>query len=329
MFDDKWQHLRFPARTSLALQWLAMLAAVLLCMQLLRNAHDVYLLCGVLAGAAIAYGIWRGASREHVAQQCDRMLASKLQHAFDAGGISVAFQPIYEADGRIVAAETLSRWTDAEEGAISPARFIPLAETTGLIVPLNEWVLLQACEQMRKWLDAGLPIRHIAVNVSVLQIWRDDFVPVVKKILARASLPPQYLELEVTESALCRDFELVKKNLQALRVLGVRISIDDFGTGYSSLGRLRELDADVLKIDRSFVNGASESLNGVKLVEAIISMAHSLGLTVVAEGVETREQLELLTRMGCDAFQGFFLSRAVAAEEIVMQSRRAMTISAA
>ena len=152
-------------------------------------------------------------------------------------------------------------------------------------------------------------LQRIAVNVSVKQVWRSDFVTTVRQTLLETGLAAARLELEVTEGALAVDFETVKQNLQALRKLGVRISIDDFGTGYSSLSRVRELDADTLKVDRLFVQGASETPNGVAVVQAIIDMAHTLNLSVVAEGVETAEQLQMLRDMQCDEVQGFLLAR--------------------
>lgn len=218
--------------------------------------------------------------------------------------------------GRIVAAEALARWHDEEEGHISPNEFIPVAESTGLIVPLSKWVLRHACEQMKIWSAAGTSLTRIAVNICVLQISRNDFVSTVELTLRETGLPAHCLELEVTESALARDFPSVKQHLQALRQLGIRISIDDFGTGYSSFGRLRELEPDALKIDRVFVQGAHEAHNGIAVVQAIVDMAHTLQLKVVAEGVETTEQLEMLRSIHCDEMQGFLLARPLAAEDI-------------
>ncbi len=246
----------------------------------------------------------------------NRVLAGKLQRALLSGGIRLVYQPIFSRDGRVIAAEALARWEDEEEGAISPGEFIPIAESTGLIVPLSKWVLRRACEQMKAWLAIGSPLRRIAVNISVIEVSRHDFVSMVERTLRECGLPASYLELEVTETALANDFESVREHLQALRQLGARISIDDFGTGYSSFSRLRDLEADTLKIDRSFVQSAQSAQNGTAVVKALIDMAHTLQLSVVAEGVETQQQLEMLRDMRCDELQGFLMGRPQHPEEL-------------
>lgn len=242
-------------------------------------------------------------------EERSRLLAAKLQRAMMEGTLKLVYQPIFENGEHMVAAEALARWRDPDEGMISPAEFIPVAENTGLIVPLSVWVLREACRQMAQWVASGTALQRVAVNVSVMQVWRDDFVQTVEHTLLETGLAPARLELEVTESALANDFDTVKRHLQALRKLGVRISIDDFGTGYSSLSRVRELDADTLKVDKSFVQGASETPNGIAVVQAIIDMAHTLHMSVVAEGVETLEQLKMLRAMRCDEMQGFLLAK--------------------
>ncbi len=255
-----------------------------------------------------------------------KLLAEKLQRALHSDGLKLVYQPIFAQDGTIVAAEALARWHDADEGNISPVEFIPVAESTGLIVPLSKWVLRRACEQMRAWRATGTTLRRVAVNICVLQVSRNDFVSTVEHTLRETGLPPECLELEVTESALARDFASVKEHLQALRQLGIRISIDDFGTGYSSFGRLRELEADALKIDRVFVQGAQEEHNGIAVIQAIVDMAHALRLGVVAEGVETKEQLQMLRDLNCDELQGFLLARPQAPEDLIeLLATRAVT----
>ncbi|WP_187290243.1 putative bifunctional diguanylate cyclase/phosphodiesterase [Terriglobus saanensis] len=247
----------------------------------------------------------------------ERRLAVRLEKALlDSIGLSLAYQPIFDRNQQIAAVEVLARWDDAIEGPISPSEFIPLAEKTGLIVPLCKWVIREACLQTKRWLDQGFLLGRLAVNFSVVHIWREDFVETIFEALRESGLPAQMLELEVTESALVLDFEKVKQHLQMLRRHGVRISIDDFGTGYSSLGRLRELDADVLKIDKIFVQGADEEIRGAAMVQAIVNIAHSLGLTVVAEGVETVEQRNLVYQMGCEEIQGYLLAHPMTPEEL-------------
>ncbi|MGI4852825.1 MAG: putative bifunctional diguanylate cyclase/phosphodiesterase [Janthinobacterium lividum] len=243
-------------------------------------------------------------------------LSGKLQRALLDGLLHLVYQPIYDQAGNMVAVEALARWHDAEEGNIPPGDFVPVAEATGLIVPLSNWVLRTACSQMAEWVSLDLALQRIAVNVSVKQVSRKDFIPTIRRTLNEVGLPAHRLELEVTEGALASDFESVNRNLQELRQLGVRISIDDFGTGYSSLGRVRELHADVLKIDRVFTQGAGESQSGAAMVAAIINMAHTLQLSVIAEGIETKEQMALLNEMKCDEMQGFYLSRPQQADVI-------------
>lgn len=255
--------------------------------------------------------------------QRKQKLEQRLRMALLHNTLTLAYQPIFDTQGELIAVEALTRWNDEEEGCIAPTEFIPIAEATGLIVPLSNYVLRSACQQMMEWCKNEYALQHIAVNVSVLQVWHPDFVSSVESILHETGLPPHRLELEVTESALVHDFDVVKRSLQALRRKGVRISIDDFGTGYSSLGRLRELEADVLKIDRIFVHGASESTSGIAVVQAIIEMGHSLQMKVVAEGVETAEQMQTLQQLHCDAFQGYLFSHPLAPEEILQLKRNA------
>ena len=257
--------------------------------------------------------------RGDAVDQRNQRLSPKLQRALREGGLRLMYQPIFDAEKQMIAVEALARWNDPEEGEISPAEFVPVAEATGLIVPFSNWVLRRACEQMVEWIALGSTLQRMAVNVSVKQIWRNDFVSTVERTLHETGLQPNHLEVEVTEGALVADFEPVKRNLQALRRLGVRISIDDFGTGYSSLSRVRELEADVLKIDRAFVQGAGQSQGGAAMVQSIIDMAHHLQLSVIAEGVETADQLQLLRGMSCDEIQGFLLGRPKAPEVLTAE----------
>jgi EAL domain-containing protein (putative c-di-GMP-specific phosphodiesterase class I) len=211
-------------------------------------------------------------------------------------------------------AEALIRWRHPVRGLVPPNVFIPVAEETGLILPIGEWVLRQACRQMRAWLDSGMSPVRVAVNLSAKQFHDADLASVVRSALTDAQLEPGYIELELTESALMNDPEQSAMTLQSLSAMGVHISIDDFGTGYSSLSYLRRFPLDKLKIDRSFIRDLMTNADDVCIVRAIISLAHSLRLRVVAEGVETAQQLEFLRELGCDQYQGFYCSPAVPAE---------------
>ncbi|MDE2584640.1 MAG: EAL domain-containing protein, partial [Betaproteobacteria bacterium] len=206
------------------------------------------------------------------------------------------------------------RWNHPDDGMIPPDRFIPLAEETGLIVGLGDWVLEAACRQLKTWLDAGLPPLRMAVNLSVRQLRQQDFPQTVARIVAAAGIPPSLLELEVTESGVMEHPEEAVIILQALNDMGITLAIDDFGTGYSSLAYLKLLPIDRLKIDRSFVRDIERDPNDAAIARGTIALAHSLGLEVVAEGVENAEQLRLLAQDGCDEMQGYYFSPPLAAD---------------
>jgi EAL domain-containing protein (putative c-di-GMP-specific phosphodiesterase class I) len=210
--------------------------------------------------------------------------------------------------------EALLRWCDPEGTVHSPATFIPILEQTGLINELGEWIVAQACGQSRAWRDAGLPAVQMAVNLAAPQ-FRDAELPrVIERALASAGVPPQGLELEVTESMLMSDIPVVTHTLGQFRDMGVRVALDDFGTGYSSLAYLRQFPLDILKIDRSFVNDIHDGNGGVAIIRTILSLAENLCLETVAEGVESSEQHEFLEAEGCGSIQGFLFARPEAPE---------------
>jgi EAL domain-containing protein (putative c-di-GMP-specific phosphodiesterase class I) len=217
----------------------------------------------------------------------------------------------------------LVRWQDPERGLISPASFIPLAEETGLIIPIGEWVLKEACLQGVRWIKAGLPFMTMAVNLSPHQFQRINVVDVVSKILNETGFPADRLELELTESALMQQEENAVKMLHLLRARDIRLAIDDFGTGYSSLSYLKRFPLDILKIDKSFVDDIPFHRDDMEIAATIIAMGHTLGFKVMAEGVETEEQLNFLQAKGCDMYQGYLTSPPVPAEafEKLLRSR--------
>ena len=239
-----------------------------------------------------------------------------LRQAITRDELLLHYQPqIHLESGECRSVEALLRWNSAELGPVSPAEFIPMAEETGLILSLGLWVLRAAARQARAWLDAELPIRQVAVNVSSIQLRRPDFAQLVGECLEDVGLPPQRLEIELTESAAFSNPETALALLQQLHDTGVRISIDDFGTGYSSLSYLKKIHVDKLKIDQSFVRDLGRDSGDEALVEAMIQMARSLKLTIVAEGVETQEQLDCLKARGCDEVQGYYFSRPLPAAQ--------------
>ena len=238
-----------------------------------------------------------------------------LRQALDRNEFELYYQPqVQLADGKIVGVEALIRWHQPEFGFVLPARFIPLAEDTGLIVPIGEWVLRTASDQLARWRTQGLPKVRMAVNASARQFWQGSLIKVVRELMTQGSFDPTDLEIEVTESVIMRDVAQTIRLLTALKDLGVLITIDDFGTGYSSLAYLRRLPLQRLKVDQSFVHEIGISPGADELVRQIIDLAHAMDLVVVAEGIETAEQLNLLKIWNCDEGQGHHFARAMNAE---------------
>ena len=241
-------------------------------------------------------------------------LEALLRRAIEADELTVHYQLKVDIEGRPTGAEALLRWNNAELGAISPVRFIPLAEETGFIVELGEWVLRQACQQMMAWRAAGLVVPKVAVNVSVKQLERGDIVETVRAVLDATGLPPAALELEITESVIM-NIEDALAILKRLHQLGVHLAVDDFGTGYSSLSYLKLLPINTLKIDRSFVIGIGGNAGDEAIIRTVIALARSLKLSTVAEGVDSAHQVDFLRAHGCNEIQGFFFGKPQPADE--------------
>ncbi len=250
-------------------------------------------------------------------------IEESLRRALERREFVLHYQPKVDLrTGAITGAEALVRWMHPTRGMVPPMQFIPIAEDSGLILPIGRWVLREACEQARAWADAGLPapsvavnVSSVAVNVSSVELWDEGFLEGLLAVLRETGLDPASLEIELTESVLMKHADASAAILQALRDVGVRVAIDDFGTGYSSLAYLRTFAVDTLKIDLSFVSQILTPEDDAGLVRAVISMAHGLGLRVVAEGVETPAQLAVLQAQGCDEAQGYYFSRPVPAEQ--------------
>lgn len=244
--------------------------------------------------------------------QRQQNLESAIRQALERDEFVLHYQPKLDLrSGRIVGAEALIRWFQPRSGWVSPADFIPVAEDSGLIVPLTQWVLRQACEQAQAWRGMGLPPLCMSVNVSPIDFRQRDFVDNLAAILKQSGLPPARLELEITESVLMQNVDETVDILQKIKAMGVRLALDDFGTGYSSLSYLRRFPIDVLKIDQSFVRGLNVNSQDAQLISAIIGMGKSLELNIIAEGVETVEQLNFLKTQQCEEGQGFLFSKAV------------------
>jgi diguanylate cyclase (GGDEF)-like protein/PAS domain S-box-containing protein len=241
-------------------------------------------------------------------------LEGALRHAVERRELALHYQPQVDlASGAICGAEALLRWDTLGLGPIAPAEFIPIAERTGLIGAIGEWVMQQACEQIAAWQRAGVPAVRIGINLSPLQLQRPDFAQQLQAMLSQTGAPASSLGVELTESMLMDDFEQATAVLRSIKAIGVEISLDDFGTGYSSLNRLSRLPIDVVKVDRSFVHDVTAAPQQVSVTRAIIKMAHGLQMKVLAEGVETEGQLSLLASQGCDQVQGYWFSRPVPA----------------
>lgn len=243
-------------------------------------------------------------------------LENALHHALERGELELYYQPQVDMHtGRIIGMEALLRWNHPEHGIISPGVFIPLAEETGLIIPIGEWVLQTACRQNKIWQDEGAPRIRVAVNLSAAQFFQEDIVQKVKAVLQTSGLDPKCLELEITESIAMYSVERVTHILRELHAVGVPISMDDFGTGYSSLSYLKHFPIKRLKIDQSFIRGIPHSSDDAAIATSIIAMAHGLGLEVLGEGVETLDQRRFLEERGCDEMQGYLFSKPLPARE--------------
>jgi EAL domain-containing protein (putative c-di-GMP-specific phosphodiesterase class I) len=244
-------------------------------------------------------------------------LEHDLRSALEAGEFLLEYQPQMEiATGRITGIEALLRWQHPTLGLVPPDRFIPVAENSGLILPIGEWVLRTACVQAQQWRRAGLKVPPVSVNVSALQFRQEGFCSLTRRALEDSGLPLEYLELELTESVLFSSADVMQPVLEELKAMGVALAIDDFGTGYSSLSYLKQFRVGKLKIDRSFIQDVVTDSDAATITTAIIRMGRSLAMRVLAEGVETEAQLAFLREQGCDEIQGYYLSRPMGSERM-------------
>ena len=257
-------------------------------------------------------------------------LERDLRRGLDRNEFLIYYQPIYElASGRITGCEALLRWRHPDRGLVLPNDFIPVAEETGLIIPVSEWLLTTACDQMKAWERDGLPPLQLSVNVSPRQFNRHDVFEVVDRTLERSGLDPSLLLLELTESALLENADTTITPIVELYARGVEIALDDFGTGYSSLIYLRRFPISVLKISESFTRQIATHPGDAAIATGLIGLAHNLDLKVVAEGIETEEQMDFLRLKRCDAVQGHIISPPVAAEDFAaLRKRQSMSLTA-
>jgi EAL domain-containing protein (putative c-di-GMP-specific phosphodiesterase class I) len=245
-------------------------------------------------------------------------LEARLNRAIENDEFELYYQPqIILATGQLAGFEALLRWSPEGHEPVPPNEFISIAEESGLIIEIGDWVLKQACAQMKSWQAKGYALVPMAVNLSARQFSDQDLVKMVMQELATTGIPCEMLELELTERVIMRDVEETRTKLQALKAIGVKISVDDFGTGYSSMSYLKRFPLDTLKIDRSFVKDLESDPNDESIIRAIVAMSKGLGLTTIAEGVENEQQRELLSRIGCDLMQGYLISRPLPAEQVV------------
>jgi EAL domain-containing protein (putative c-di-GMP-specific phosphodiesterase class I) len=243
-------------------------------------------------------------------------LEADLRRALEREEFVVFYQPRLDAhSGEVIGAEALVRWLHPDRGMVSPAQFIPLAEETGLVIPLGEWVLRESCRQWRSWVDAGLPVGRVSVNLSTRQFLMPDLCDVIRGALDDTGLPSELLELEVTESMVMRDVQRAVQTMQRIKDMGISLAMDDFGTGHASLNYLRRFPIDTLKVDQAFVRNLGTSTEDTIIASVIISLGKALRLNVVAEGVETELQLQVLRQWRCDELQGYLYSRPLPAVE--------------
>jgi diguanylate cyclase (GGDEF)-like protein/PAS domain S-box-containing protein len=280
--------------------------------ELLKNAYAA--MQRVKAQGGSATSAYSAASSNRDTERL--ALEAALRLASGRGELRLLYQPKVDLDsGCIVGAEALMRWHTPHRGMVAPARFIPIAEETGLIIPIGEWALRTACARIRAWCQPGSTLQQLAVNLSARQFRSRDLVTMVGRMLDEFAIDPACLELELTESILMEDIEVATRTMAALKALGVRMALDDFGTGYSSLSYLRRFPMDTLKIDQSFTREIAGDRNSAAISEGILTLGRSMGLCVIAEGVETEDQLAVLQSIGCHVGQGNLFSRPLAAEE--------------
>ncbi|EKD54581.1 MAG: hypothetical protein ACD_60C00068G0023 [uncultured bacterium] len=252
-------------------------------------------------------------------------LGTALRHAIQNKELSLYFQPkLNIKKGTIVGVEALVRWTHPELGMINPEKFILLAEETGFIMQLGEWVLREACRINQYWQNEGYEHITISVNLSQKQFQHPDIVKIIETILKETEMNPQYLELEINESTMMEDIDSASQKLFAIKTTGVQISVDHFGTGYTSISHLKKFPLNAIKIDRTFIQGVPNNPDDSAITNALIALAHNLGLEVVAEGVETAEQLQYLTAQNCEIIQGYFISHPLPAHKVVQQLKKLM-----
>lgn len=244
-------------------------------------------------------------------------IKSDLKNAIDNGELFLCYQPLIDASTKkIVSVEALIRWKHPRKGIISPLEFIPIAEETGLIMPIGDWVLANACKQFKEWHKLGFTECRLSVNVSVVQLQQPDFAEAANLIFLKEGIAPKNIELEITESVLIDlSNHNILKNLDFLRKQGVKVSIDDFGTGYNSLKYIQKLAISTIKIDKTFVSNINADINKI-IIDFIISLGHRINAEIIAEGIETKEQYEYLKEQGCDIIQGYYFSKPLLPEEV-------------
>jgi EAL domain-containing protein (putative c-di-GMP-specific phosphodiesterase class I) len=244
-------------------------------------------------------------------------VGAELHHALERDEFELHYQPkVNLRTGAITGVEALIRWRSPDLGLVPPNKFIPILEETGLILEVGEWVIARACRQARLWQEQGLPPLRIAVNLSPRQFQQRDLAQRIRSLIDQPDFLPEYLELEITESMVMQNVERAIATLEELRQTGIHISIDDFGTGYSSLAVLKRFPVDCLKVDRSFVRDIPDDADDMAITRSVILLAHSMGLSVVAEGVETEAQRSFLVECGCDEMQGFLFSKPLPPAEL-------------
>jgi len=250
-------------------------------------------------------------------------LETDLRQALARNELVLYYQPkLHLTQGHIIGVEALLRWEHPEYGIINPEKFISVAEETGMIMPIGEWALREACQMNKHWQDQGYEHLSVALNLSPKQFFHAELAPLVSKILTETKLDPSYLELEITEKTVMDNTLLTANVLNQLKSLGVQLSIDHFGTGYTSISHLKQFPISILKIDQTFIKGIPNNVDDVAIINAFIALAHNLGLTVIAEGVETAEQVQYLANQHCDMVQGYYLSYPLPADKVVLQFKK-------